>query len=266
MVVNHLLRKLQLASDKTNLRNQYRQENRLKLRGFSLVKESRSGTAIMALRAPPVLRVRRALYAADAACPFAARTQQLRTIRTIRKKVPPVSRFNTAFMPMRASPAAALARKEASDTLPLRSGALATKKGMSAMYDPETGKRTPCTVLQLDRVQVIGNKTRAKNGYFAVCVGHSWRTPQRVGNAMLGVFAKAQYENEAGGMVGISPKKDVREFRVRDASGLLKIGDIISPSWFQEGQFIDARATSKGHGFTGVSLAAEITSVHINPS
>lgn len=201
----------------------------------------------------PVSLAWRAARSIDSQCPFAIRRQQVRTIKTIRKRVSPVSRFNTAFATLKASPAGALARKEASDTIPLRSGALATKKGMSALYDPETGKRTPCTVLQLDRVQVIGTKTREKNGYYAVCVGHSWRTPQRINNAMLGVFAKAQYENEAGGKVGVSPKKDVREFRVKDASGLLGIGAMITPSWFREGQFVDARAPSRGHGFTGVS-------------
>src|SRR5437773_8192443 len=47
-------------------------------------------------------------------------------------------------------------------TLPLRTGVLAIKKGMTAIFDPQTGERTACTVLQLDRVQVISHKTREK--------------------------------------------------------------------------------------------------------
>jgi hypothetical protein len=33
------------------------------------------------------------------------------------------------------------------------------------IYDPESGKRIPCTVLQLDRVEVISHKTRERHGY-----------------------------------------------------------------------------------------------------
>lgn len=41
------------------------------------------------------------------------------------------------------------------------------------------------------------------------------------------------------------------EFKVRDERGLLDIGRIIGASWFQEGQFVDARANSRGMGFAG---------------
>lgn len=104
----------------------------------------------------------------------------------------------------------------------------------------------------MERVQVVAHKTRERNGYFAVCVGQGWRLPKNVGNAMLGVYAGALHEAPDGDMVGIAPKKDIREFQVRDASGLLDIGSVIQPSWFQVGQFIDARAPTRGFGFTGV--------------
>ena len=42
---------------------------------------------------------------------------------------------------------------------------------MTALYDPDTGVRTACTVVQFDRVQVVSHKTREKNGYYAVA---SW--------------------------------------------------------------------------------------------
>lgn len=182
--------------------------------------------------------------------------QQSRTIRTIQKSVH-LSRFDhAATLPILASsPKAALDRKHAANTLPLRTGALATKKGMTALYDPVTGKRTPCTVLQMDRVQVVAHKTREKHGYFAVCVGSGWRHPTNVSNAMLGVFAKSTYTNKHGGEVGMSPKEFVREFRVKDETGLLGIGQMVTPSWFKEGQFIDARARNRGMGFAGVSCS-----------
>jgi len=124
---------------------------------------------------------------------------------------------------------------------------------MTAIYDPVTGRRTPCTVLQMDRVQVVAHKTRDKHGYFAVCVGSGWRHPTNVGNAMLGVYAKSTYTNENGGDVGMSPKEFIKEFRVKDASGLLKVGEMLTPKWFKEGQFVDTRSRNKGKGFAGVS-------------
>ena len=110
-----------------------------------------------------------------------------------------------------------------------------------AFYDPETGKRTPCTVLQLDRVQVVSHKTREKNGYYAVQVGSGWKHPSNVTRPLLGHFAGA----------GVSPKRHLVEFRVKDEKGLLPIGQTIGPEWFLEGQFVDARANCRGMGFEG---------------
>ncbi|KAI9785778.1 MAG: 54S ribosomal protein L9, mitochondrial [Geoglossum umbratile] len=134
---------------------------------------------------------------------------------------------------------AALARK--ANTLPLRTGALAIKKGMTAVYDPETGKRTPCTVVQLDRVEVVSHKTRQKNGYFAVQVGAGWKHPSNVTRPMLGHFAEHE----------VSPKRHLVEFRVKDESGLLAVGETIGADWFKPGQFVDTRANCKGKGFAG---------------
>ncbi|KAH0544672.1 hypothetical protein FGG08_001177 [Glutinoglossum americanum] len=134
---------------------------------------------------------------------------------------------------------AALARK--AKTLPLRTGALAFKKGMTAIYDPETGKRTPCTVVQLDRVQVVSHKSRQRHGYFAVQVGAGWKHPSNVTRPMLGHFAEHE----------VSPKRHLAEFRVRDERGLVPVGEIISADWFQSGQFVDARANCIGKGFAG---------------
>lgn len=169
--------------------------------------------------------------------------QQTRGIRSIVAHPSPTDRFNRGpNMPvLGASSTAALARKEY--TTPLRTGALAVKKGMTALYDPETGVRTPCTVLQLDRCQVVAHKTRDRHGYWAVAIGAGWKHPSNVTRPLLGHFA-AQ---------GVSPKRWVKEFRVRDEKGLLAVGEVVGAEWFKEGQFIDARADSRGMGFAGVS-------------
>lgn len=137
---------------------------------------------------------------------------------------------------------AAFERKIKSDTLPLRTGALAIKKGMTAIYDPESGKRVPCTVLQLDQNQVVSLKTKKTHGYWAVCIGSGYRDSENVTKPMLGHFSSQ----------GVSPKRHLREFRVKSREGLLPVGQHIKADWFLEGQFVDARANTKGKGFAGV--------------
>ena len=110
------------------------------------------------------------------------------------------------------------------------------------MYEPGTGRRFPCTVVQMDRVQVVAHKTRQRNGYFAVQVGSGWKHPNNVTRPLLGHYA----ENK------VSPKRHLVEFKVQDESGLLQVGETIDASWFQEGQYVDARANSRGMGFAGV--------------
>jgi large subunit ribosomal protein L3 len=164
-------------------------------------------------------------------------------IRTIRSLANPQSssRFNISQdLPLLGSTStAALKRKEY--TTPPRCGALGIKKGMSAIYDPETGRRHPVTIIQMDRVQVTAHKTRERNGYFAVQVGQGWKHPDNVTRPLLGHYA----EN------GVSPKKHVVEFKVKDASGLLDVGTLIGPSHFKEGQYVDVRANCRGMGFAG---------------
>ena len=109
------------------------------------------------------------------------------------------------------------------------------------MYDLETGRRYPCTVLQMDRVQVVSHKTRKQNGYYAVQVGSGWKHPSNVTRPLLGHYAVNK----------VSPKRHMVEFKVRDERGLLGIGEMIGATWFQEGQFVDARANCRGMGFAG---------------
>ncbi|KAG5985990.1 hypothetical protein E4U43_005755 [Claviceps pusilla] len=134
-------------------------------------------------------------------------------------------------------PAAALKRRE--NTTPFRTGVLATKKGMTSMFVGKT--RVPCTVLQLDQVQVVANKTREKHGYWAVQVGAGSRQPKNVTSPMLGYYEAK----------GVAPKSELAEFMVRDQNGLLPVGAQLLPDWFQKGQVVDVRARSRGMGFAG---------------
>ncbi|KAI9804028.1 MAG: 54S ribosomal protein L9, mitochondrial [Piccolia ochrophora] len=164
--------------------------------------------------------------------------KETRGIKSIHPPRP--DRFNKGpgLPTLTASTAASLERK--AYTLPPRAGLLAIKKGMTALYAPD-GKRTACTVLQVDRVQVVSHKTRQKNGYFAVQVGSGSKKSKNVTRPMLGHFA----------IQGVSPKRFMSEFRVKDESGLAEVGKVLGAGWFVEGQFVDARANCKGKGFAG---------------
>ncbi|KAL2021151.1 hypothetical protein VTK56DRAFT_7457 [Thermocarpiscus australiensis] len=150
-------------------------------------------------------------------------------------------RFNqvTAGLPAPTTgPAAALKRKER--TTPVRAGVLAVKKGMT-VFMGRTGARIPCTVLQLDRVQTVLNKTRDRHGYWAVQVSMGERHPGNVTAPLLGYYEAK----------GIAPKEVLAEFRVRDERGLLPVGVQLLPDWFHVGQRVDVRGHARGMGFAG---------------
>ncbi|KAF3924235.1 hypothetical protein ABW21_db0203860 [Orbilia brochopaga] len=134
------------------------------------------------------------------------------------------------------SPAAALARRRD----PHRTGLIARKQGMTAIFDTK-GLRTPCTVLQVDRCQVMSNKTPQEHGYWAVQVGAGERNPLNVPKPMLGHFAACK----------TSPKQVVKEFRIRNEKGMMKPGSPLDANWFRKGQLVDIRAHCKGKGFAG---------------
>ena len=168
-------------------------------------------------------------------------TTQTRSIRSILKPIPKPSRFNASpSLPvLGASHTAAFERKE--HVLPLRTGAIAIKKGMTALYDPETSKRTPCTVLQLDRCQVVSHKRRDVHGYWAVQVGAGAKEARNVTRPERGHFA----------VNGVPLSRHLAEFRVKTEEGLPPVGSAITADLFIEGQFIDARANRRGMGFEG---------------
>ncbi|PGH07953.1 50S ribosomal protein L3 [Polytolypa hystricis UAMH7299] len=193
---------------------------------------------------PPRLPRKHVLLASSTSVPRAVDfANVIKRAFGIRSMYPPrPDRFNIGpGLPVLTSrPSVAHERK--ANTLPLRTGALAIKKGMTAVFDPATSKRIACTILQLDRVQVVSHKTRKRHGYFAVQVGAGWKHQRNVTKPMLGHFEKNS----------VAPKRFLSEFRVKDENGLLEVGTVISADWFQEGQYVDTRSNSRGMGFTGV--------------
>ena len=121
----------------------------------------------------------------------------------------------------------------------LRSGVIAKKLGMTRLF-LEDGKQVPVTVLQLDGLQVVAQRTSEKDGYTAVQLGASTSKAKRVSQAMRGHFAVAKVE----------PKRKVAEFRV-DPENMIGVGEEITADHYFEGQFVDVAGTSIGKGFAG---------------
>ncbi len=104
----------------------------------------------------------------------------------------------------------------------------------------EDGRQIPVTVLQLDGLQVIGQRTTEKHGYTAVQLGAGTAKVKRTSQAMRGVFKIA----------GVEPKRKIVEFRV-DEDKLIGVGEEIIADHYFEGQFVDVAGTSIGKGFQG---------------
>ncbi|WP_299501986.1 50S ribosomal protein L3 [uncultured Roseobacter sp.] len=121
----------------------------------------------------------------------------------------------------------------------LRSGVIAKKVGMTRLF-MEDGKQIPVTVLQLDKLQVVAQRTSDKDGYSAVQLGAGSAKAKRTSQAMRGHFAAAKVE----------PKRKVAEFRV-DEENLIGVGEEITANHYFEGQFVDVAGTSIGKGFAG---------------
>jgi len=121
----------------------------------------------------------------------------------------------------------------------MRSGIIAKKVGMTRLF-MDDGRQIPVTVLQLDNLQVVAQRTADKDGYTAVQLGAGSPKVKRVSQAMRGHFAAAKVE----------PKRKVAEFRV-SADNLIEVGAEISADHFLEGQKVDVSGTSIGKGFAG---------------
>ncbi|GAA6180070.1 MULTISPECIES: 50S ribosomal protein L3 [unclassified Shimia] len=121
----------------------------------------------------------------------------------------------------------------------MRSGIIAKKVGMTRLF-MEDGKQIPVTVLSLDGLQVVAQRTEETDGYTAVQLGAGTAKAKRTSKAMRGHFAAAKVE----------PKRKLVEFRV-PAEGLIEVGAEISAEHFLEGQKVDVAGTSIGKGFAG---------------
>lgn len=121
----------------------------------------------------------------------------------------------------------------------MRTGVIAKKLGMTRLF-LEDGRQVPVTVLQLDNLQVVAQRTADQDGYTALQLGAGDAKPKNVTAPMRGHFAKAN----------VAPKRKIVEFRVSE-DNLVPVGEEIIAAHYFAGQFVDIAGTSIGKGFAG---------------
>jgi large subunit ribosomal protein L3 len=119
-------------------------------------------------------------------------------------------------------------------------GILGKKVGMTQIFISD-GRAIPVTVLEAGPCIVIQKKTVATDGYDAIQLGFSEQKERLSNKPTKGHFSKA----------GVKPFKFLRELRM-DSSEKFELGQVLKADVFDEGEFVDVTATSKGKGFAGV--------------
>ena len=119
-------------------------------------------------------------------------------------------------------------------------GILGTKLGMTQVFD-ETGQVVPVTVVQAGPCVVTAVRTPDNDGYSAVQIGFGEIDPRKVTKPVAGLFEKA----------GVTPRRYVAEIRTENASEY-QLGQEVTASVFEAGQYVDVTGKSKGKGTAGV--------------
>lgn len=114
---------------------------------------------------------------------------------------------------------------------------LGTKIGMTQIIS-EDGVTIPVTLVKAGPVTVTQVKTVEKDGYNAVQVGYG--EGKNLSNAVSGHVKAAK----------VTPKV-IREVRVEEHDGELKVGDSFDVTVFTVGDSVDVTGVSKGKGFAG---------------
>jgi large subunit ribosomal protein L3 len=117
-------------------------------------------------------------------------------------------------------------------------GIIGTKLGMTQIFDQESGKVTPVTVVEAGPCPVVQVKTPETDGYTAVQLAFGAVKEKRISRPEAGHLKKA----------GQGPHRHLVE--IRDAEGLA-VGDSVTVEAFEPGERIKVSGRSKGKGFAG---------------
>ena len=120
-------------------------------------------------------------------------------------------------------------------------GLIGIKAGMTRVFD-ETGRSVPVTVIKVSPNRVAQLKTEALDGYTAVQLAVGACSVSRLTQPQIGHLKKA----------GIEAAPYLREYRVspEELAGF-ELGQTLSVTQFEAGDYVDVTAVTKGKGFQG---------------
>ncbi len=118
-------------------------------------------------------------------------------------------------------------------------GLVGKKIGMTQMFDEE-GAMVPVTVIDVTSNVITQIKTAETDGYNAIQIGYGDVKENALNKPKKGHLDKA----------GITPKRALREFRVKDAEEFT-IGQELKADLFEVGEKVDVSGITKGKGFQG---------------
>jgi large subunit ribosomal protein L3 len=116
------------------------------------------------------------------------------------------------------------------------------KLGMTQIFDQESAKAIPVTVVKAGPCRVVQVKTPERDGYSAVQLGYAEMKPTKANQPTLGHFAKAD----------LAPHRHLVEVRVDDATQYEPGQEVTIADVLAKGQKADVTGVSKGKGFQGV--------------
>jgi len=133
---------------------------------------------------------------------------------------------------------------------------LGKKLEMTQIFDKETGKVIPVTLVEAGPCKIVQVRTKEKDGYFGVQLGFLEKKSKNVSKALLKHFKNL-------GIFRYLKEFRIKEEEIQKANERLKIktndkevelrpGVTIDVSIFKEGDKVKVTGWSKGRGFQGV--------------
>ena len=117
-------------------------------------------------------------------------------------------------------------------------GIVGRKRGMTQVFDPETGAVTPVTVIEAGPCPVVQVKSAASDGYDAVQIAYEPVAERKLTKAEVGHLRKA----------GAGPHRHLVELR---GGSELQVGESVTVEAFAPGDRVKVSGVSIGKGFAG---------------
>lgn len=119
-------------------------------------------------------------------------------------------------------------------------GILGTKLGMTQVFEPETGRAIPVTVIKAGPCTVTQVKTKETDGYTSIQIGYHEVKEKSLSRPELGHLKKSS----------ASPLRHLKEYRT-DTVAEYELGQSLGADLFSEGELVDISGNTIGRGFAG---------------